>query len=160
MSLNHPSADRPEGAARRTDSHRDSMFGLRLEAKLAPSMARAGRFVLSATALVGLGLGAAGCGPDCQSTCNRLYSQNECDIQRAGIEREELLGQCMDRCEVALTKPGEANPDYNPAEKMPPSEDPESSIVETDEEAAMWMDCVEETSCELLDEGYCWGIGL
>lgn len=113
-----------------------------------------------ASALVAVSLGATGCGPDCQSTCNRLYSQNECDIQRAGVEREELLDTCNERCEVALTKPGEADPDYNPGEKMPPSKDVEASIVETDTEAAMWMDCVGETSCELLDEGYCWGIGL
>ena len=112
------------------------------------------------TAAAAFGLGATGCGPDCQSTCTKLYSQNECDIQRPGASREDLLGTCEERCELALTKPGEADPDYNPAEKMPPSIDNESSVVETDEEAAMWMDCVEETACDLLDEGYCWGIGL
>jgi|GEM_PF-3446914 len=116
--------------------------------------------VVGASALLLLSVGASGCGPDCQSTCNRLYSQNECDIQRAGIERVELTDTCMERCETALTKPGDADPDYNPGEKMPPSKEVEESIVETDTEAAMWMDCVEETSCDLLDEGYCWGIGL
>jgi hypothetical protein len=115
---------------------------------------------LGATALLFVTAGASGCGPDCQSTCNRLYSQNECDIQRAGIERLELIDTCMDRCELALTKPGEADSDYNPADKMPPSKGVEESIVDTDVEAAMWMDCVSETSCDLLDEGYCWGIGL
>lgn len=115
---------------------------------------------LALTAIAGLGLGATGCGPDCQSTCTKLYSQNDCNIQRAGAEREELLNECNDRCEVALTNPGDADPDYNPADKMPPSQTQESSIIESDTEAAMWMDCVEETACDLLDEGYCWGIGL
>ena len=115
---------------------------------------------LGLVAVASVGLAASGCGPDCQSTCNRLFSQNECDIQRPGAKREVLLSTCEERCELALTKPGEADPDYNPADKMPPSLESESSIVETDEEAAMWMDCVAETSCELLDEGYCWGIGL
>ena len=118
------------------------------------------RPIAGLAASAALSLSAVGCGPDCQSTCTKLYSQNECDIQRPGVEREELIGTCEERCELALTKPGEADPDYNPAEKMPPSVDNESSVVETDEEAAMWMDCVGETACELLDEGYCWGIGL
>lgn len=107
-----------------------------------------------------MGVTLTGCGPDCESTCTKLYSQNECNIQRAGAEREELLTECSDRCEVALDNPGDADADYNPADKMPPSETQESSIIETDTEAAMWMDCVEETACDLLDEGYCWGIGL
>ena len=101
-----------------------------------------------------------GCGPDCQSTCTKMFSQNECDIQRAGAEREELLDICEERCETALAKPGPADPDYNPADKMPPSQTTDQSTIETDVEAAMWMDCVEETACELIDEGYCWGIGL
>jgi hypothetical protein len=118
------------------------------------------RTALGASAALFTAVGLAGCGPDCQSTCNRLYSQNECDIQRAGVERIELLDICDERCETALNKPAEADPDYNPAEKMPPSKVVDESIIETDEEAAMWMDCVAETSCDLLDEGYCWGIGL
>ena len=115
---------------------------------------------LALGAIAGMGVTVTGCGPDCQSTCNKLYSQNECNIQRAGAERQDLLDECSDRCEVALTNPGEADPDYNPADKMRPSQTQESSIIETDTEAAMWMDCVEETACDLLDEGYCWGIGL
>lgn len=129
-----------------------------VSALLAPS--RRGSAAVGASALLFVTVGASGCGPDCQTSCNRMYSQNECDIQRAGIERIELMDTCMDRCELALTKPGEADPDYNPAEKMPPSKEVDESIVETDVEAAMWMDCVAETSCDLLDEGFCWGIGL
>lgn len=115
---------------------------------------------LTLAAIAALSAAVSGCGPDCQSSCQKMFSQNECNLQRPGVERETLLGECEDRCERALENPGDADPDYNPGEKAPPSSDTESTRFETDVEAAMWMDCIEETACDLIDDGYCWGIGL
>ena len=63
-----------------------------------------------------------GCGPDCQSTCGKIY-QNECGIERPGASQRELVQECMSYCEDALFKPGEAG-NYDPNQKLPPSEKP------------------------------------
>lgn len=108
--------------------------------------------VTGALALSGTGLALlSGCGPDCQSTCNRLYNESECNIQSPGATREELLGRCNTECGNALDVPGEVG-DYNPNEYTPSNENIE---LENDKRAAVWMDCVAATSCEFLNDGYC-----
>jgi len=57
----------------------------------------------------------------------------------------------MDECESALKIPGEVG-NYTPNEYTPASE---PVTLENDHQAAVWMDCVAETSCEFLDGGYC-----
>ena len=97
---------------------------------------------------------AVGCGPNCQSTCNRLYVEEECNIQRPGYEGEkvgELIQQCMDLCEGALEVPGELE-GYNPDDRVGSSD---SIDLENEKQAAVWMDCIAETSCEDLNQGYC-----
>lgn len=104
--------------------------------------------------VVGLGLlsiGAAGCGPDCQSTCNKLYQTEQCNIQSPGQTQSTLLSECTEMCELALETPGEIGR-YNPSEYTPSSQ---SIELENDKQAAVWMDCVSEFSCELLNDGYC-----
>jgi len=88
------------------------------------------------------------CGPDCQSTCSKLYSQaGECQFTSAGDpDGQKNYSRCMDECESALAVPGEAG-DYNPQEKTPSSQAIE---LANDQQAAMWMDCVEEKACEKL----------
>ena len=46
-----------------------------------------------------------GCGPDCQSTCSKIY-QSECGIERPGASQPKLVQECMGYCEDALSKPG------------------------------------------------------
>ena len=97
-------------------------------------------------------LTAVGCGPTCQSTCNRLYQESECGIQAVGDDSvADLTSRCMDECENALEIPGEVG-DYTPDEYTPSSE---TVTLQNDKQAALWMDCVSETACEYLEEGYC-----
>jgi hypothetical protein len=95
-----------------------------------------------------------GCGSTCQSTCNRLYQEGggACNIQSPGATRTELLSLCMEECEDALEITGEARADYTPNEYTPADK---SIIFKNDKEVALWMDCVANTSCEFLDNGYC-----
>jgi hypothetical protein len=102
--------------------------------------------------LPALGAFAAGCGPDCQSTCNKIYAESECNIPRPGSTRDELLSDCEDSCEAALDKEGAIRAEYVPSERVTNDEPVEYS---NDQEVALWMDCVVATSCELLDDGYC-----
>jgi hypothetical protein len=103
------------------------------------------------TALLSTSLLATACGPNCQSTCNRLYQENECNIQSAGASRSELVKICNDECEAALDTPGELG-DYDPHVYTPKSV---TTSLENDQQAAAWMDCIDVKSCELLADGYC-----
>ena len=109
-------------------------------------------FALAASAAL-----ASGCGPDCQSSCQKLYAENECDIPVPGASREQLLRECSTVCEDALNNPGDIRDGYEPTEYTPSDK---SLTIETDQEAALWMDCVDEMACELLEEGYCSGLGF
>jgi hypothetical protein len=91
---------------------------------------------------------ATGCGNDCQSTCQRLYGDEpNCNIERPGKTKEELLRDCEDHCKEALRTPGEVG-NYNPTERTPQSE---TVNLDNDKQAALWMDCIEETACTYLD---------
>lgn len=113
----------------------------------ARSLPRAGLL----TALAVATFGAEGCGPNCQSTCDRLFSVDECGIQRNEKSPEEVRNDCIASCEEALTVPGPVG-DYNPDERKSGSQ---TIKLETDQQAAVWMECVEETSCAFLEDGYC-----
>jgi hypothetical protein len=105
-------------------------------------------------AVVALATAASGCGPNCQSTCNALYQDigsGGCDIQSPGSSRSELIQLCLDECEAALLIPGDVG-DYNPLERTPSNV---SVSLDNDRQAAVWMECIAETSCEFLDDGYC-----
>jgi hypothetical protein len=108
---------------------------------------------LGLVALVAAAVPISGCGPTCQSTCNRLYQEAEpsCNIQSVASDRTELLTRCNESCEDALDTPGEIG-DYTPHEYTPSSKNID---LENDKQAALWMDCVAETSCEHLNDGYC-----
>ena len=68
---------------------------MRMRGVLAPVVALAGALLLS------------GCGPDCQSTCNKLFQETECNLQRPGQSRDDLLRSCNDACADGLETPGE-----------------------------------------------------
>jgi len=98
--------------------------------------------------LVAAGWLASGCGPNCQSTCDRLYSGtgDSCDIQRPGTTQTELKTTCQNKCEEALSQPGELE-GYDPDEPQGSA----SVTLENEKQAAVWMDCVAETACEDLN---------
>ena len=87
------------------------------------------------------------CGPDCQATCNKLYQPSECGITRpGGFTVNDLTGRCMTECQSAMSKPGLIG-DYNPLGDYSSQEVPS---LDNDQQAAAWMDCVANASCELL----------
>lgn len=111
-----------------------------------------------------LGLSAAGlllgtaCGPNCQNTCNQVYTQ--CNIQKAGQTQEELFRECVSECNAAMQESGEQGA-YNPEQRRSSNE---PLTLENDQQAAAWMDCVwnhapdaTPEQCEELDPstGYC-----
>ena len=100
---------------------------------------------------VSVGLLAVGCGPDCQNSCNKLYQESQCGIERPGTTLNERLSYCMEECEGALEVPGDQGA-YDPNDQRPRSETPQ---LENDEQAAAWMDCVDKTACENLEKNYC-----
>jgi hypothetical protein len=105
--------------------------------------------VLGLVALLGIG-----CGPNCQSTCSRLYGNaaGECKIERPGFQTaEQLMEVCQDACEEALSKSGEVG-SYDPNDRKGSTTAVE---LENEKQAALWMDCISETSCEYLETGYC-----
>ena len=93
-----------------------------------------------------------GCGPNCNSTCQALYGdQPNCQIQRGGKSQTELLSDCQNYCEEALKHPGDLG-DYQPYEAIGSTQSVE---LENEKQAAMWMECVSEMSCDRLTDGYC-----
>jgi hypothetical protein len=100
-------------------------------------------------------LALTGCGPNCQTTCNRLYSTTgeSCGdiLQRPGTSSSSLINTCLEACNDALATPGEVG-GYNPNERT--TLKPEF-LLTNDKRAALWMDCVAGTSCEAMNNGYC-----
>lgn len=98
------------------------------------------------------------CGPNCQSSCNRLYSSGsndagveDCSISRPGRSDSELIDQCLTECEDALSTPGEVGA-YDPFVQQGQNT---SIELENERQAALWMECIEEQSCDRLSQGYC-----
>lgn len=98
------------------------------------------------------------CGPNCQSTCNRLYSSGsnadgveDCSISRPGRSDSELIDVCLTECDQALSTPGEVGA-YDPFVQQGQNT---SIELENERQAALWMECIEEQSCSRLSEGYC-----
>lgn len=98
------------------------------------------------------------CGPNCQSTCNRLYGNGsnangdaDCSISRPGRSDTELIDQCLTECGKALETPGEVGA-YDPFVQQGQNT---SIELENERQAALWMECIEEQSCSRLSEGYC-----
>jgi hypothetical protein len=109
------------------------------------------RFSMVAIAGVAFSMLSSGCGPTCQSTCNKIYQPNECNVQRPGRTQDQLLDQCNDECEAALNNPGEKD-GYDPFNDRGSSSD---FTLSTDRQAAAWMECVDQTNCDLFSTGYC-----
>ena len=96
-------------------------------------------------------------GPSCYDSCERLFGEGDglCNIQIPGKDgasgRSEMIRDCVAHCEGALNRAGEVG-DYTPDERASGDDD---VSLENDAQAALWMDCVAETSCENLDKNYC-----
>lgn len=93
------------------------------------------------------------CGPNCQTTCTRIYSsaENGCGIAVPGRDEDQVIRDCVDECEFALARPGEIG-DYDPNTRNTSGTAIE---LQNEKQAAIWMDCVEQTDCVALDDGFC-----
>jgi hypothetical protein len=97
------------------------------------------------------------CGPDCQSSCDKLFGDksDECNIVVPGRSddagRQDLRNECVSHCQQALARNGDVG-DYSPDER---SSSADEVVLENEKQAALWMDCVAETSCEDLNSNYC-----
>ena len=85
----------------------------------------------------------------CLTPCNKVYQ--ECGILRPGATSQELVDYCVAECEEALLTPGEVG-NYDPFQQNLSSEKPE---LENDEQATLWIECIEQTSCDLFEDNYC-----
>lgn len=94
-------------------------------------------------ALALLPLLGVGCGPDCYTACAKLYLE-ECNISAPGQSQDELLDDCVDTCQSALARPGEVGT-YDP---FRPQSSSNAIVIENDRQAALWMDCVDQSSCQ------------
>jgi hypothetical protein len=102
-------------------------------------------------AVVAVAALASGCGPNCQSTCGKLYFDDQCGIPTPGRETEEAFRDCVDECEYALARPGDLD-GYDPDERQTSGE---TVVLVNEVQAAAWMECVDQTACEDIDDGYC-----
>lgn len=102
--------------------------------------------LLAATAVF-----AAGCGPTCQSTCQRYFAEDQCD---AGTGRElgEEIAECYTACNTAMMTVGPARTDADSVRNWDPlrNASAQKPVLINETEAALWMDCV--WSFETQDE--------
>jgi hypothetical protein len=103
-------------------------------------------------ALVLTGAVFAGCGPTCQSSCTRIWGPgaDNCGLERPGLSFADAFDRCVKRCELALKTPGEVG-SYDPDQVGAGR----SGQLENERQAALWMQCVEETSCNRINDGHC-----
>lgn len=105
---------------------------------------------------------AMACGPDagrrdCYGSCERLFGDaaTECNIKVPGKEgesgRQEMISACVTHCDHAMRRNGEVGV-YSPNERASADD---HIALENEKQAALWMDCVAETSCKNLDTNFC-----
>jgi hypothetical protein len=105
---------------------------------------------------LGAAILAAGCGPNCQLVCSKAFKESECNLSVPGQTQDELFRDCVVECTDALGEPGELD-GFDPDTRHTSGE---SIEVKNEKQAALWMDCVDQTACELLEQGYCAGGGI
>ena len=100
---------------------------------------------------------ASGCGPDCTDSCQKIFGDksDQCNIQIPGktgaAGREEMVSACEAHCQHALKLNGDIG-NYEPNQRASGDDD---ISLENEKQAALWMDCVAETSCDNLNDNYC-----
>ena len=95
---------------------------------------------------------ASGCGPDCQSSCQKLYASDDggCNLPTPGRDQDEAIADCLDECEGAMQTPGNVGA-FDP-------NTPQSGTVaelENEKQAALWMDCIQQADCVRIADGLC-----
>ena len=117
----------------------------------------------------------------CEATCNKLYAEEECHIERPGRTMDDLLSECVNYCTTAwnarcekdcrtgcventsLTDEEKAECKKGCEEKCgvgqydPYTNEGSSSSVTLDSraQAELWAECVAEQPCDKIYDGYC-----
>lgn len=116
------------------------------------------RSALFGLVVFGIGLSACEDTRSCQNSCRRAFRDEQCNFQVPGAETPRLIRDCVTECEIALRQTGDLNgydPDvYGSVDRA------QTFTLENEAQAAAWMDCVAETSCEDINEGFCPGGGI
>ena len=95
---------------------------------------------------------------ECSGTCEAIYGDSGCALERTGKSQEELLAFCEEQCNAAKSVEVDTGGmgDYDPWEYYP--QDEELPVLENSAQADAWAECVDYYSslgCEYLDAGYC-----
>lgn len=105
--------------------------------------------------LVAFGAGLSGCATDCQSSCEKIWAENECATPDPAIfddeTRDARIAECVQHCEGAMLKHGEPG-SYDPNLAVSQSASP---CLDNQRQAAMWMACVDQAACENLEKNVC-----
>lgn len=116
--------------------------------------------------LIALGLALpialAGCGEvvSCANACQRAFRPDfpNCGVGAGLIDEDRALRDCEQECEDALRQNGDLNgydpDDYDSVDRS------QTFTLDNEAQAAAWMECVVETSCEDLNDGFCPGGGI
>lgn len=98
----------------------------------------------------------------CEEACHRIYAtedsfvgENACGIRKVGLSSEEdEIEDCEEQClEAWKNRDGDAE-DYHPKEYTPANES-ESTTLDNRAEVELWAECIEDTRCNLINNGYC-----
>lgn len=101
-------------------------------------------------ALGALLFSATGCGENCSTTCFRAYAESDCNVPSPGVPRDQRIDECIADCNAALDQAGPIG-DYSPLA----SGSLTRVELENERQAAAWMDCIAESTCEQLVAGRC-----
>lgn len=101
-----------------------------------------------------------GCGSpvSCQTACQRAFRSNECNLRVPGRDQDRLVRDCTRECGRALRETGELG-GYDPNDRNSVDRS-EPFRLQNEKQAALWIDCVIETSCPDLNNGFCPGGGI
>ena len=107
------------------------------------------RFLCAVTVLL------VGCAREvCVGTCDRIFDKNYCglpDPDTAMSWPAAMYDDCIPQCEAAYKTDGDLGA-YDPY--TPVSRDT-LVVLENRAQVRAWADCVDEMSCDALNEGYC-----
>lgn len=113
--------------------------------------------------VVAVSLSAAACSDirSCPNACDRAFSESECHFGAglaAGGDPRKAIRECTRECENALRQTGDLDgydpDDYNSVDRS------RSFELKNEAQAAAWIDCVSETSCQDINDGFCPGGGI
>ena len=109
--------------------------------------------IVATLAILAVSVFATACGPDCQSSCQKLYgsiSNGDCNLPTPGSSAEDRTESCMDECVYAINRPGNIG-SFDPSTPSSGT----VAVLENEQQAALWMDCIAVADCTRISDGQC-----